>query len=169
MKLAYASVISRSLSAATRPFLIVTGLLLASHGFAQALDETEIDRDADQLADLLTGADVANSDLAPLLDTAMLITNVDDAGTVARCHANNHNGTTVSRIRVRIPAGGVRFFLLSDMVRQPRGFVGSVICNVPGNAVGSEIMLGLITTDIDVQQDYRAGVTSILFPVSAKR
>ncbi|MBT8146388.1 MAG: hypothetical protein KJN90_06000 [Gammaproteobacteria bacterium] len=171
MKYEHEFVLSKSLFAAARPFLLITGLLFASSGFAQSLSDTEIeiDRDASELSDLLVGANVTSSEVAWLLDTAMIITNISDSGTVARCHANDRNGTPVSRIRVRVPAGGVRFFLMSDLVRQPRGFVGSVVCNVPGHAVGSEIMLGIITTDVDVQQDYRAGVTSILFPVTATR
>ena len=171
MKYNYRFILPGSLPAFVQVFLMITGILLISSGYAQSLadSEIEIDRDANELSDLLVGADVASSDVATLLDTAMIITNVSDAGTLARCHANDRNGTTLSRIRVRIPAGGIRFFLMSDLVRQPRGFVGSVICNVPGSAIGSEIMLGIITTDVDVQQDYRAGITSILFPVTATR
>lgn len=167
----YTTIIKGSLFAASKAFLLITGLLFAHSGFAQSLADTEIeiDRDAIELADLLVGADVASSSVASLLNTAMIITNVGDSDTIARCHANNRNGVPVSRIRVHIPSSGVRFFLMSDLVRQPRGFVGSVVCQVPGHAVGSEIMLGIITTDVDVQQDYRAGVTSILFPVTATR
>lgn len=171
MKDKFNSGLKESLFAAARPFLLITGLLFAHGGSAQTLADTEIeiDRDANELSDLLVSVDVARSDVASLLDTAMIITNVGNSGTIARCHANNRNGVLVSRIRVRIPSGGLRFFLMSDLVRQPLGFVGSVICNVPGHAVGSEIMLGVVTTDVDVQQDYSAGSTSILFPVAATR
>ena len=111
--------LSGSLLTATRAFLLITGLLFASSGFGQSLSDTEIeiDRDASELSDLLVGIDVPSTEVASLLDTAMIITNVTDSGTMAHCHANNRNGITVSRIRVRIPAGGVRFFLMSDLVR----------------------------------------------------
>jgi len=160
-----------SLRRATRALVLLAGLLGASQGFAQVLSDTEfeIDRDTGELADLLAGADVTDSDLVSVMNTAMIMTNVSDSGTVARCHAINRNGVPVSRVRVRIPAGGIRFFLMSDLVPQPRGFVGSVICNVPGLVIGSEILFGLITTDVDVQQDFRDGVSLILFPVTAMR
>jgi len=133
-----------------------------------ALQEVEIDRDATQLSDLLTGATNPNPEVAALLDTAMVLTSVSGAETTAYCYANDHQGITVGRVRVRIPAMGVRFFLASDVIAD-RGFVGSIICSAAGYVIGTELMIGILTTDIDVVQEYRSGQSSMLFPVTAMR
>ena len=49
------------------------------------------------------------------------------------------------------------------------GFVGSVICTAKGFVVGTEVMLGVVTTDIEVLQDNRFDVSSMLFPVTATK
>ena len=130
--------------------------------------EVEIDRDATQLSELLAGAPHPKPEVGGLLDSAMVITSVSGYETVARCHANDHNGKIAGRVRVRIPPNGVRFFLASDIIAE-RGFVGSVICTAAGFVLGTEVMFGVIDTAIDVEQDYRSGTTSILFPVTAMR
>jgi len=160
---------ARTVSSLLALIVLCANPLFAGSLFAQdSLSEIEIDRDAGELSDLLTGGAHPKPDVAALLDTAMVVTNVSPTDTVARCYANNRNGTIVGRIRVRIPAGGLRFFLASDIIEE-RGFVGSVVCSLPGFAVGTELLLGVITTDIQVHQDYRSNITTLLFPVTAMR
>jgi len=150
----------------------VSLLLLFVSGFSAAQDfavvEIEIDRDANELSDYLTGTPLPKPEIASLLDTAMILTSVHNTETTAYCYANDKNGNTVGRIRMRIPAMGVLFFLASDIVDE-RGFVGSVICNAKGFVVGTEVMLGVVTTDIEVMQDNRFEVSSMLFPVTATK
>ena len=146
-------------------------LLLALSLSAQAQDnatEIEIDRGATELSELLTGGPHPKPEVGGLLDSAMVITSVSGNETVAHCYANDHNGKIAGRVRLRIPANGVRFFLASDIIAE-RGFVGSVICTAPGFVIGTEVMFGVIDTSIDVEQDYRAGTSSMLFPVTAMR
>jgi len=150
-------------------------LAFMAQGYAQddlpvedSITEIEIDRDAADLGDLLSGNDRPNTHLAPLLDTAMILTAAGPNESVARCVARNARGEVSGRVRVRIPGHGVRFFLLSDIV-DDRALVANVNCHVSGIAVGTEIMLGVITSDIQVHQEFRAGRTHILFPVTALR
>lgn len=145
-------------------------LLLPGISAAQtsALVEIEINRDANQLSDLLSGAALPKPGVAAILDTALVFTSVHGTETTAYCHANDKNGVTAGRVRVRIPAKSVRFILASDIVEE-RGFVGSVVCNAAGYILGTEVMLGVVTTDITVHQDYRSGVTNLLFPVTAMK
>ncbi len=128
--------------------------------------EIEIDRDSTELSGLLTGTPLPKPEVAPLLDTAMVVTSVHGAEVWVSCSARDAKGTEVGRIRVRLPAFGVRFFLASDIVEE-RGFVGSVLCSAPGYVVGSEIMLGVVTTDIEVQQDNQVSNSYLLFPITA--
>jgi len=144
-------------------------LLLANSASAQevAVVEVEIDRDTNELSDLISGyKPLPHPDIAPLLDTAMVLTSIHNTETWAYCHAKNQLGTIAGRVRVRIPAGGVRFFLGTDIVDE-RGFVGSVLCTAAGWVVATEMMLGVVTSDIEVQQDTGANVSSMLFPITA--
>lgn len=152
------------------PCMFVSFLSFSSMSVAQvdAIVEIEINRDTNELSDFLSGAPLPKPEIAALLDTAMVITSIHNTETTAYCYANDHNGNTVGRVRVRIPAMGVRFFLASDIVDQ-HGFVGTVICTAAGYVVGSEVMLGVVTTDIEVQQDNRFDVSSMLFPVTAMK
>ncbi|HAJ75013.1 MAG TPA: hypothetical protein DCM64_01010 [Gammaproteobacteria bacterium] len=151
------------------------GVLLASLLFSSTLTgqdltvvEVEIDRDATQLSDLLTGAALPKPEVAALLDTAMVLSSIHNTETWAYCYAKNQSGAIVGRVRVRLPAGGVRFFLASDIVEQ-NGFVGSVICTAAAWVIGTEVMLGVVTTDIEVHQDTRGDVSTMLFPVTAMK
>ncbi|MDD9888856.1 MAG: hypothetical protein OXU66_04180 [Gammaproteobacteria bacterium] len=155
-------------------FFVLPGIvliLLANSTLAQqiAVQEVEIDRATDELSDLISGyKPLPHADIAPLLDTAMVLTSIHNTETWAYCHAKNQLGMIVGRVRVRIPAGGIRFFLSSDIVNE-RGFVGSVLCTAAGWVVGTELMLGAVTSDIEVQQDTRADVSSMLFPITATK
>ena len=146
--------------------------LLCASGLAAAQDEAvmeiEIERDANELSDLLSGSMLPKPDVAPLLDTAMVLTSIQPGESTAYCRANNKNGVLVGRVRVRVPAGGVRFFLASDIVDE-RGFVGSVICTAAGYLSATEVMLGVVTSAIDVQQDTRADTSTMLFSVIATK
>ncbi len=133
-----------------------------------AMMEIEVNRDANELSDLLSGAALPKPHVASILDTALVFTSVHGSETTAYCHANDKNGVTLGRVRVRIPAKGIRFILSSDIV-EARGFVGSVVCSAAGYVLGTEVMLGVVTTDIPVHQDYRAGVSNLLFPVTAMK
>jgi len=162
--------LGKSVRTHTLGMLCLMLALAGSSTYAQdaASDEVLIDRDPEQLADLLIGGDHPRPDLAPFLDTAMALTNVGANDTVVRCHARNRQGDVIGRIRVKVPSMGLRFFLASDIVDQ-RGYVGSVICAARGHVVGTEIMLGVLQTDIEVHQDFSAGFSTLLFPVSAMR
>ncbi|MEQ8953667.1 MAG: hypothetical protein RL120_05990, partial [Gammaproteobacteria bacterium] len=128
--------------------------------------EIEIDRDSNELSDLLIGAPLPKPEFAPLLDTAMIVTSVHGAEVWVNCSARDAKGELRGRIRVRLPAFGVRFFLASDIVEE-RGFVGSVLCSTPAYVIGTEIMLGVVTTDVDVKQDNQVSSSNLLFPVTA--
>ena len=145
--------------------LLFSGVMMAQ---VPTIVEIEIDRDATQLSDLLTGAPLPKPEVAALLDTAMVLSSIHFTETWAYCSAKDAAGTLVGRVRVRLPAGGVRFFLASDIVEE-NGFVGSVICTAAGWVIGTEVMLGVVTTDIEVHQDTRADVSSMLFPVTAMK
>lgn len=133
-----------------------------------AVMEIEINRSVNELSDLLSGAALPKLHVASILDTALVFTSVHSSEKTAYCHANDKNGVTVGRVRVRIPAKGIRFFLASDIVEE-RGYVGSVVCSATGYVLGTAVMLGVVITDIPVQQDYRAGVSNLLFPVTAMK
>ena len=150
--------------------IVAVLLLTSSVSSAQSanLIEIEIDRDTNQLSDLLSGAALPSPGVAAILDTAMVFTSAHPAETTVYCSANDKNGVTVGRVRVRIPTMGVRFFLASDIVEE-NGFVGTVICSATGFIIGTQVVLGAVTTDIAVQQDFRAGVTNVLFPVTAMK
>ena len=70
----------------------------------------------------------------------------------------------VGWVRVRLQAGGVRFFLASDIVEE-NGFVGSAIRTAAGWVIDTEVMLGVVTTDREAHHDTGADVSSMLFPV----
>ncbi len=133
-----------------------------------AVMEIEVNRDANELSDLLSGAALPKPHVPSILDTALVFTSVHGSETTAYCHANDKNGVTIGRVRVRIPAKGIRFILSSDIV-EAQGFVGSVVCSAAGYVFGTEVMLGVVTTDIQVHQDYRAGVSNLLFPVTGMK
>jgi len=160
----------KTLPLVTFSILCMVLALLTTAAYAQDAvpDEVLIDRDPAQLSDLLIGGAHPRPDLAPFLDTAMALTNVGADDTLVRCHARNRQGDIVGRVRVNVPAMGLRFFLASDIVEQ-RGFVGSVICLARSHVVGTEVMLGVVHTDIQVHQDFTAGWSTLLFPVSAMR
>ena len=168
----FANIFSRTIvQKFTLPGLFLSLLLFSSFSTAQdlAVVEIEIDRDTNELSDLISGfKPLPTPDVAPLLDTAMVLTSIHNSETWAYCYAKDKEGTTVGRVRVRLPAGGIRYFLASDIIDQ-RGFVGSVICTAAGWVVGTEVMLGVVTTDIEVQQDTRADMSSMLFPVTATK
>ncbi len=163
---------NRFISAISRNITIVGMLYLLSLTNAVqaqtfAADEIEVNRDANELSDLLAGfKPLPNPEVAPLLDTAMVFTSIHPTEIWVHCTAKDNAGLVEGRVRVRLPAGGVRFFLGSDITDE-RGFVGSVLCTGEGWIVGTEVMLGVVTSDIDVQQDTRADISSMLFPVTA--
>ncbi|MBL4821030.1 MAG: hypothetical protein JKY98_08610 [Gammaproteobacteria bacterium] len=151
-------------------FVLFAGFLLIGSASAQEgfEDAVEIERDAEELSDLLTGKPNPHPEAASMLDTAMVLTNVARVPTVARCWANDSNGNTVGRVRVPIPGSGVRFFLASDII-EDSGFVGSVICSAGKLVIGTGIMLGVVTTSIEVHQDYKSRRSIIVFPIAAMR
>ena len=149
--------------------LLILGSVIggtAANAQSATIVEIEIDRDSTELSGLLTGAPLPKPSVAPLLDTAMVFTSVHGAEVWANCSARDAKGELRGRVRVRIPSFGVRFFLASDIVEE-RGFVGSVLCSAPGYITGTEVMLGVVTSDIEVKQDNQVTVSNILFPVTA--
>lgn len=159
----------KSLTKMLANLLIVSGLLGISNLLNAQVDtivEIEIDRDSNELSDLLTGAPLPKPEVAPLLDTALVVTSVHGTEVWVSCSARDATGELRGRVRVRLPAFGVRFFLASDIVEE-RGFVGSVLCSAPGYVIGSELMLGVVTTDIDVKQDNQVTMSNLLFPITA--
>lgn len=153
-----------------KALIISTFLLIAFEVTAQEdlPVEVEIGRDASELIDLMAGAPNPNPQAASLLDTAMILTNTDFVPAVIHCHANTENGDTIARVRIRVPGRGVRFFLASDIIDES-GYVGNVVCMAPGVVIGTEVLLGAVTTDIEVHQDYRGNGSIMLFPVTATK
>ena len=49
------------------------------------------------------------------------------------------------------------------------GHVGSVVCMARGVVLGTEVLLGVVTTDIEVHQDHRNNGSIMLFPVTATK
>ena len=86
-----------------------------------------------------------------MIDTAMALTNTRTGTAVAVCTGFDDEGRRLGRVRVKIPAKGVRWFLASDFARG-RGFIGHVKCQTEGHLLGSAVLLGAGTTDLRVVQ-----------------
>ena len=97
----------------------------------------------------------------------MVITLAHNTETTALGYANDKSSNIIGRIPVPIPAMWIRFFLASNIIDE-RGFVGNVINTPEGYVAGTE-MLGIVTTDIDVQQDNRFDLSSMLFLVTSTK
>ena len=76
-----------------------------------------------------------------VFDTAVVISNPTPGRAVAICAGYGRDGDVVGRVRVRVPAWGLRYFLTSDLGR--RDFLGIVECRTGnGGAIGSAYLLG---------------------------
>ncbi len=134
-----------------------------------AVAEIEVTRDARELGDLIAEVKpLPDPVVAPLLDTALIFTSIDDRESWVHCTATRFDGSVSGRVRVHLPATGVRFVLASDFVDE-RGWLGSVRCSARGWTTGTQIMLGALSSDVDVLQDSRSDTSSMLFTMVATR
>jgi len=144
--------------------ILLLGLLVPTLGSAQVavapeLEEVEITRDA---AALRTEIDVADRDL---VDTALVFSNLGRNQARVACRASDADGNPVGRIYIRVPAGGLRYALASDLSND-QDFAGSVICRANPRVRGSAVLLApLAMTDLSVQHLRRGSL--IIIPVAA--
>jgi len=114
------------------------GLALTVSSAVAVAEPVDIDRNGDELRDLLVRPMEPDTDV---FDTAVVISNPTPVRAAAVCVGFDHNGDVVGRVRVRVPAWGLRYFLTSDLGRQD--FLGIVECrSANGGAVGSAYLLG---------------------------
>lgn len=145
-------------------WIMVLGLWAPAYAVAQVSDTYEADareitRDATALR-----ADLRVDD-RDLVDTALVFTNAGDARAIVLCRAFDADGERVGRIRLKVPAGGLRYALASDL-SLGRDFVGRVQCSARSRVLASAVLLApMAMTDLDVHQ--HQGIGSILFPVVA--
>ncbi|MCS5636949.1 MAG: hypothetical protein NZ990_10555 [Myxococcota bacterium] len=138
--------------------LLVPGYASAQVDAFSAIDEIEISRDA---AELQAQIDLRDRDL---VDTALVFTNIGLGSARVACRAFDANGDPVGRIRMHVPANGLRFVLASDL-SHGQDFVGHVMCRT-GRVIGSAVLLApSAITDLKARPMRRLGST--LFPVVA--
>lgn len=85
-------------------------------------------------------------------DTALVFTNLGDAGVRVICKAYDDNGDAVGRVATFVPALGLRYLLASDF-SNGAALLGHIQCGTHPSVVGSAFLLG-----------GRAGITEV--PVS---
>lgn len=124
---------------------------------------------------------------APVLDTALVFTNVGSRPSHAEFAAFDDSGREVAAGEIDIPAGGLVYVLASRIAHagEVRSFVGHVRAKATGRVHGRTVVLGALGTDIDtinVVKRRRAStdegeaepetpllVSQITFPVVATR
>ena len=137
-------------------------------GSVLADDGVEVIRDIDELPDLLRPIDQRPVDERDIIDTALLFTGAGNEVSVVRCVAFGRNGQRLGAAWLRVPGKSLRFMLASDLVND-LDFLGSVHCHSGGRVIGSEVVIGLINTDIDVIQNPGATRSTIIYPVVVSR
>ena len=159
-------------------FTVLTATILALGApVAQAFEETR--PLADRLAD--------PTPEAPVLDTALVFTNVGGRASHAKFTAYDEFGAELSSGEIEIPAGGLVYVLASRIANAAEvdGFVGHVKAKATGRVHGRTIVVGVLGTDVDtINQTKRrrpsadaSGIASdeplltshIIFPVVATR
>jgi len=145
-------------------WIALLGLLLPSYGAAQVAEmpEAEADEIARGADELRAQLDVRDRDL---VDTALVFTNISHSPARVACHAFNADGEPVGRIRMHVPAGGLRFALASDL-SHGQDFVGHVTCKtIPRVRATAVLLAPQAMTDLSVQHVRRLG--TVLFPAVA--
>ena len=121
-----------------RVIILATGLLWAAVASAvdfDALDATEIDRDADALA-----ADLAIRDDRDTTDTAIVASNTAANPALVVCAALSANGQTLGAAAMRVPGHGLRYLRASD-VAKGADFVGQVHCRTRNQSIAASAFL----------------------------
>lgn len=103
---------------------------------AEPVDEVVVERDGAELRERVAHPDV------DAFDTAFVFSNRSPVRAAVMCRGFDHAGSPVGRLRVVVPADGLRFALASDL-GDGADFLGRVDC-VTGNVrvIGSAFLLG---------------------------
>ena len=150
----------------------VLALMLASvfvsplAGAAEAVPVAEVvvDRDGAELRERLAQPDV------DAFDTAFVFSNRSAVRAAVVCHGFDHAGTPVGRVRVVVPANGLRFALASDL-GDGADFLGRVDC-ATGNlgVIGSAFLLGAPGIEnLPVASSVTRRVQTMTIPVTLTR
>ena len=112
---------------------------------ASDLEIVEIERDAEELSDVLRPRDM-DQDYA---DTALVFTNTSARPIKVKCKAWNRGGEGVGRLMTSVPARGVGFLLASDF-GGGLDFVGRAHCRSSRHVIATGFFLGPEITDLAV-------------------
>jgi hypothetical protein len=99
-------------------------------------DGVEVTRGAEDLQDL-TGTPVAER---TRVDTALVFSDRGLRETRVACQASDADGVPVGRAWTRVPAGGVRVILASDL-SNGAAFAGQVSCRIDGRMEGKALLV----------------------------
>jgi hypothetical protein len=124
---------------------------------------------------------------APILDTALVFTNVGGSTSHAKFAAYDEWGEAIGGGEIEIPSNGLVYVLASRIAQAAGldGFVGHVKAKASGRVIARSVILGALGTEIDAVQHYKRRrvsedstdsttdgsriVSHILFPVVATK
>ena len=131
---------------------------------ASDLEIVEIDRDAEELRDVLRPRDM-DQDYA---DTALVFANSGARPVKVQCKAWNRGGEGIGRLMTSVPGRGVGFLLASDF-GGGLDFVGRAHCRSSRHVIATGFFLGPEITDLAVvsKPSVRQGATDHQFPLVA--
>lgn len=155
-----------ALCASLLPLMSVSSLCSAEVSAAVVEDgeELEINRDVGELGDRI-------AEIRPdrdLFDTAIVLTSMGDRRQLVRCAAFDAGGDLVGRVRVKLPADGVRLVFASD-IAGGTDYLGKVSCGSRGQVVGSAYLLGPQFSDLQVINEHDRFGSVVHVPVSLTR
>jgi len=113
--------------------------------------------EAFEAADTLPDRIVEPEPNGPVLDTALVFTNLSGRAAEAKFQAYDDQGEPISSGHIDIPANGLVYVLASRMANAAgiEGFVGHVEAKATGHVIGSTVVLGGVLTDIDTINSVR--------------
>jgi len=123
-----------------------------------------------EAADTLPDRIIEPEPEGPVLDTALVFTNIGASVAEAKFEAYDDAGDVVSSGNIEIPARGLVYVLASRLANAAglEGFVGHVRAKATGHVIGSTVVLGGVLTDIDTlnhtRRVRRTAVTDAEFP-----
>jgi hypothetical protein len=151
-------------------FILFMGATLLLWTGGEALAQVEVPDDRLGIVDI-----VEPRPEVPLVNTALAFTNTGRLPVKVKLEAIRHTGEPAGEGEMEIPAGGLKYFFVSRLIRNSDlPFVGWVAARTSGHLHPTALLLGLGTTDLPaVQQPNNASVApstrryTIIFPVTA--
>ncbi len=143
--------------------LATASISMAQDDLRSADPEVTVDRSGTELQALLRPRPDVD-----LIDTAMVFNNPRPDKAQVWCVAFGYSGAPVGRIRLEIPARGVRFFLASDIANN-LDFIGSAQCHSRNQVFPSAFVVGAAFSDAPALAHHHWDRTTVRFPVIVTR